>query len=217
MKQSSYKGRARQRSNGRKKSYSNNGNNNNNIRKNSFDSTGPVGKVRGTASFVLEKYMTAARDASTNDDTVLAENCFQHADHYTRIHNTILEAQQKQDQERQERNRQKEAKRQQAAEKSKANNVVDGNIADGQSAEKNDVVAEDNQSVGNTESAPEIKVVQVDQVKEKSADKAANKSDAASDEKPVKVRKPCRAPRKKPVVQQTENVTVVSAPEIMSI
>jgi hypothetical protein len=64
---------------------------NNNNRKNhnplarSFESNGPDVKIRGTPAHIAEKYLTLARDAQTSGDPVLAENYFQHAEHYTRI------------------------------------------------------------------------------------------------------------------------------------
>jgi len=56
-----------------------------NSRVQSFDSSGPEGKVRGTANQVYEKYLALARDASSSGDRVMAENFFQHAEHYFRI------------------------------------------------------------------------------------------------------------------------------------
>ncbi len=50
-----------------------------------FDSNGPCGKVRGNVSQVIEKYQTAAKDATTQGEHVLAELCLQYADHYNRI------------------------------------------------------------------------------------------------------------------------------------
>ncbi len=57
----------------------------NNNRNQTFDSSGPEGKVRGTANQVYEKYLALARDASSSGDRVMAENFFQHAEHYFRI------------------------------------------------------------------------------------------------------------------------------------
>ena len=51
----------------------------------SYDSNGPDGKIRGSASQVYEKYTTLARDAQTSGDPVAAENYYQHAEHYFRI------------------------------------------------------------------------------------------------------------------------------------
>lgn len=50
-----------------------------------FDSSGPDVKVRGSASQVLEKYLALARDATSAGDRIAAENYFQHAEHYYRI------------------------------------------------------------------------------------------------------------------------------------
>jgi hypothetical protein len=50
-----------------------------------YDSSGPDVKVRGSASQVLEKYLALARDATAAGDRIAAENYFQHAEHYYRI------------------------------------------------------------------------------------------------------------------------------------
>lgn len=50
-----------------------------------YESNGPDVKVRGTALHVAEKYVQLARDAQSSGDTVMAENYFQHAEHYYRI------------------------------------------------------------------------------------------------------------------------------------
>jgi len=52
-----------------------------------FESNGPAGKIRGNLMQLVEKYLTAGKDALGQDDIVTAENCFQHADHYTRLYN----------------------------------------------------------------------------------------------------------------------------------
>lgn len=69
----------------------NHNNYNNNRRFNSgfsrntvFDSSGPAGRLRGTAFQLMEKYLAAAKDAMSSD-RILAENCLQHADHYMRV------------------------------------------------------------------------------------------------------------------------------------
>lgn len=58
-----------------------------NSRNQNFDSNGPEGRVRGSASQVFEKYLTLARDAQSSGDRIAAENYFQHAEHYYRILN----------------------------------------------------------------------------------------------------------------------------------
>jgi hypothetical protein len=50
-----------------------------------FDSNGPDLKVRGNATQIVDKYQTLAREATTSGDPVMAENYYQHAEHYLRI------------------------------------------------------------------------------------------------------------------------------------
>ena len=50
-----------------------------------FESNGPDVKVRGNAQHVAEKYLQLARDAQSSGDSVMAENYYQHAEHYLRI------------------------------------------------------------------------------------------------------------------------------------
>jgi hypothetical protein len=50
-----------------------------------FESSGPDGKIRGTAQQVLERYLALARDASSAGDPITAEGYFQHAEHYYRV------------------------------------------------------------------------------------------------------------------------------------
>ncbi len=50
-----------------------------------FESSGPEGKVRGTPQQIMDKYLSLARDAQTQDNRVAAESFFQHAEHYQRI------------------------------------------------------------------------------------------------------------------------------------
>jgi hypothetical protein len=75
----------------RSRGRSNNNNNNNGGRKHvnplsrNFESNGPDVKVRGNAAHIAEKYVQLARDAHASGDSVMAENYFQHAEHYFRI------------------------------------------------------------------------------------------------------------------------------------
>lgn len=52
-----------------------------------FDSNGPEVRIRGNAYQVHEKYLTLARDATAAGDRIMAENFYQHAEHYYRIIN----------------------------------------------------------------------------------------------------------------------------------
>ena len=56
----------------------------------SLESTGPCGKLRGTALQLHEKYLAAAKDAQIQNDDILAETCFQYADHYMHIQNQAI-------------------------------------------------------------------------------------------------------------------------------
>ncbi len=82
MKQPSNKNRT----SGRYPHFNNRRNNPNTPTKNTvFDSSGPCGRMRGTAIQLSEKYQTAAKD-SRHNDSVLSEICLQYADHYHRIY-----------------------------------------------------------------------------------------------------------------------------------
>jgi hypothetical protein len=48
-------------------------------------------RPRGNAQQLMEKYLALARDASSAGDRVMAENYFQHADHYYRVLNARFE------------------------------------------------------------------------------------------------------------------------------
>ena len=77
------KGRGRNRNNSGKRPQGRSGN---------YDPNG--GRNRGNAQQLLDKYLTLARDATTQGDRIAAENYFQHADHYYRVVYTRNEQQQ---------------------------------------------------------------------------------------------------------------------------
>lgn len=60
-------------------------------RNQTFDSNGPDVRIRGNAHQVYEKYLSLARDATTSGDRVLAESCYQYAEHYFRILKTFAD------------------------------------------------------------------------------------------------------------------------------
>ena len=95
----------RGRSRGRGHNFNNNNNNrrfNNAPNRNTvYDSLGPVGRLRGTAFQLMEKYLAAAKDAMSSD-RVLAENCLQHADHYNRLNLMAIAAEQQRNQQYQQ-------------------------------------------------------------------------------------------------------------------
>jgi hypothetical protein len=59
-----------------------------------FESNGPNVKIRGNAYQVFERYVTLAREAAASGDRIVAENFFQHAEHYFRIMSANGEANQ---------------------------------------------------------------------------------------------------------------------------
>ena len=89
MKQGIPTRRARGRGNPRGRQQSN-------IRNQQMDSNGPVGRLRGTPQQILDRYSAQARDASSAGDMVLAENLWQHAEHYARLLNAAQPQQQQQ-------------------------------------------------------------------------------------------------------------------------
>jgi hypothetical protein len=52
-----------------------------------FDSSGPNIKIRGNAYQVFERYLALAREAAASGDRIVAENLYQHAEHYFRVMN----------------------------------------------------------------------------------------------------------------------------------
>ena len=75
-------GSRRQRNRG-----NNNGRRGNQQRTQVYDSNGPDVRIRGTAHQVAEKYLALAKDAASAGDRIMAENYFQHAEHYIRMIN----------------------------------------------------------------------------------------------------------------------------------
>ncbi len=59
-----------------------------------LDSSGPLGKLRGTPLQLAEKYQAGAKDASMQGDDVLMQTCQQYADHYLRLQAIAIENEQ---------------------------------------------------------------------------------------------------------------------------
>ena len=79
------------RSRGRARRH--NGFNQPNVNRNTtFESNGPEGKLRGNAQQLYEKYTALAQDANSSSERISAEAFSQFADHYYRLHQTILAA-----------------------------------------------------------------------------------------------------------------------------
>ena len=59
-----------------------------------LDSSGPLGKLRGTPLQLAEKYQAGAKDAQSQGDVVLFQTCQQYADHYLRLQAIAIENEQ---------------------------------------------------------------------------------------------------------------------------
>ncbi len=59
-----------------------------------LDSSGPLGKLRGTPLQLAEKYQAGAKDAQMQGDDVLMQTCQQYADHYMRLQTMAIENEQ---------------------------------------------------------------------------------------------------------------------------
>lgn len=60
------------------------------LRNTSLESTGPCGKLRGTALQLAEKYNAAAKNFFVQNDDILGQTCLQYADHYMRLQNIAI-------------------------------------------------------------------------------------------------------------------------------
>ena len=74
------------------RSRNNSGRRNNTSPNNPYESNND-NKIKGNAIQVHEKYQSLARDAISSGDIVKAEYYFQHAEHYHRVHKSVLNTQ----------------------------------------------------------------------------------------------------------------------------
>ena len=121
------------RSRGRGRRSGNSGQNNIN-RNTTFDSNGPEGRLRGNAQQLFEKYTALAHDAQSTGERVLFEAHSQFADHYYRIHQSIL-ANAEQRRQNDEKAQNRKAESQQADEGEQAKEAASDNATDVTSAE----------------------------------------------------------------------------------
>lgn len=77
----------------RNRNNNNAGRRNNQPRTQVYDSNGPDVRIRGTAHQVAEKYLALAKDSTALGEHTIAENYFQHAEHYIRMINELSGAQ----------------------------------------------------------------------------------------------------------------------------
>jgi hypothetical protein len=162
--------RSRGRGNGRK---------NVNPLSRNYESNGPDVKVRGNASHIAEKYVQLARDAQASGDSVMAENYFQHAEHYFRI----ISAAQAQNQARQEQRREREEQDR-------------GQDRDGENRDAENRNADDKSDEATSSEQDAVEATSKEEVI--SEQPAANDEDAQ--EKPKRAPR-ARRPRRKPVAE----------------
>ena len=82
-----------QKNNFRRRSGSLNSNNSNSLNSNgnmNFNRNGSMNNIHNVEK-TMQKYQQLAKDAQSNGDPVLAQNYFQHADHYLRRYNELNE------------------------------------------------------------------------------------------------------------------------------
>ena len=76
------------RNNNKRRPYNkNNGRNKKNYNplRSQFDSNGPIGRIRGTAQQIADKYISASREAKVAGDRVREEELLQLSEHYLRM------------------------------------------------------------------------------------------------------------------------------------
>lgn len=100
-------------------------------RNTTFESNGPEGRLRGNAQQLFEKYTALAQDAQASGERISFEAFSQFADHYYRIHQTILAASEQrrsqQEDRQQRRNQETDAA---TSEEQAAESVADDAIAE---------------------------------------------------------------------------------------
>lgn len=102
-------------------------------RNTTFESNGPEGRLRGNAQQLFEKYTALAQDAQASGERISFEAFSQFADHYYRIHQTILAAS--------EQRRSQNEDRQQR--KSQDSDTAQSDASEAQAADKDTQAAEE--------------------------------------------------------------------------
>ena len=181
----------RGRSRGRNHNFNNNNNNrrfNNAPNRNTvYDSLGPVGRLRGTAFQLMEKYLAAAKDAMSSD-RVLAENCLQHADHYNRLNLMAIAAEQQRNQQYQQQLEQPEQ-----TDEASDTDVVSADAAVEDAVEDAPAEQPAETPVSETDLSVPVSVMAANEMKRR--EKAEKTEKAQEEPAPVVVRRRGRPPR----------------------
>ena len=147
-------------------------------RNTTFDSNGPEGRLRGNAQQLFEKYTALAYDANAAGERISAEAFTQYADHYYRIHQSILQNAEQQRKAHDER--QQSRRRDQNG--SGENGSGENNSGENNSGENN---SGENSSGGNTraEAAPAESVATEKAARAQTEDTAPDKESADGQDK----------------------------------
>ena len=126
-------------------------------RNTTFDSNGPEGRLRGNAQQLFEKYTALAHDANAAGERISAEAFTQFADHYYRIHQSILqtaEQQRKAHDERQQSRRRDQNGASEIASDNSSENTGDSagdNAGEAASANPSEVPADERSDVSTSD------------------------------------------------------------------
>ena len=114
-------------------------------RNTTFESNGPDGKLRGNAQQLFEKYTALSQDANSSSERISAEAFSQFADHYYRVHQTILASME------QKRNthENKSEPKQKSSEEAPSSAANSGNVDKETEAYAKNETSEDSQSFSN--------------------------------------------------------------------
>ena len=177
-------------------------------RNTTFDSNGPEGRLRGNAQQLFEKYTALAYDANAAGERISAEAFTQYADHYYRIHQSILQNAEQQRKANDERQQSRRRDQNGSGENSSSeNNLGENTRAEAASAES---VATEKAARAHTEDTAQ------DKASADGQDESSSKSGDLSDEEAnagVKKMVAAGRSRKPRISKKTQEAAATDSPE----
>lgn len=179
-------------------------------RNTALESSGPMGKVHGTALQLFEKYQAAAKDALIQNDLVLSQTYMQYADHYMRMQNIAIAN------EMAMRQNMQEQQRQQQSLSNLENEQVKAELSGSEKVEETldsipdfDVPETENKDVKRSVSSEKTEVSPVAK-KEKNDSQEEKAKQLVSGGKSVKQKKPVKVVKKtvKKIMQSSEDMSI---------
>ncbi len=179
-------------------------------RNTALESSGPMGKVHGTALQLFEKYQAAAKDALIQNDLVLSQTYMQYADHYMRMQNIAIAN------EMAMRQNMQEQQRQQQSLSNLENEQVKAELSGSEKVEETldsipdfDVPETENKDVERSVSSEKTEVSPVAK-KEKNDSQEEKAKQLVSGGKSVKQKKPVKVVKKtvKKIMQSSEDMSI---------